>query len=216
MSNIESDAKLNSRENNGKHMTRPEDRASQETRIEALAKHYLLTLSGALKVNATADSAGNTISLLPVKAVPAPPAPAPAAAPIAAPLPPPARPPIRAPRPAPPPTIAPVRFPLPFRVCVKVAVSTGNWCPATVIEFNFSCSSAPPANRPSGFASTTAPSTFEPAGIATSPFTSTAFARLPPKLCPGWLTFEPTSSASRTVSTLPEGTVTVTGAGGAG
>src|ERR1700756_172234 len=80
------------------------------------AKIYRLIFTGSVNVNATADSAGSRISLLPVNAVPAPPAPAPAAAPISAPLPPPAKPPISAPSPAPPPTRVPVRLPLPFRV----------------------------------------------------------------------------------------------------
>src|SRR5215467_13201346 len=89
---------------------------------EAVRRAQRLTLSGDLRVKATADSAGNSISLLPVKAVPAVPAPAPAAAPMAAPLPPPASPPISAPSTAPPPAITAVRLPLPLRVWVKVAV----------------------------------------------------------------------------------------------
>src|SRR5215469_3271707 len=78
-------------------------------------RHYLTTRDcSSLKL--TADSAGRTMSLLPVKALPAVPAPAPARAPIAAPLPPPAIPPIRAPRPAPPPVVAAVLLPLPLTV----------------------------------------------------------------------------------------------------
>src|SRR5260370_29376457 len=51
--------------------------------------------------------------------------------------------------------------------------------------------------------------------MSTSPFPTTDFARVTPKFWPGWLTFEPTSSASLMVMTLPAGTVIVTGAGGA-
>ncbi len=63
-----------------------------------------------------ADSAGRTMSLLPVKAAPPAPAPPPASAPIPAPLPPPARPPINAPSAAPPPARTAVRLPLPVAV----------------------------------------------------------------------------------------------------
>src|SRR5581483_10404836 len=35
--------------------------------------------------------------------------------------------------------------------------------------------------------------------------------RAPPKLCPGSLSFDPTAEDRRTVSTLPEGIVTLTG-----
>src|SRR4051794_14791680 len=75
---------------------------------------YFVTVTGAVSLNVTTDSAGMTMSLLPVNAAPAVPAPAPASAPIAAPLPPPANPPIRAPAPAPPPIKPAVRLPLPF------------------------------------------------------------------------------------------------------
>src|SRR5438552_9304837 len=47
--------------------------------------------------------------------------------------------------------------------------------------------------------------------MTVSPLTWTALTRLPPKLCPGWLIFEPTASESRIVRTLPEGTVTISG-----
>ncbi|PYV49154.1 MAG: hypothetical protein DMG92_11795 [Acidobacteria bacterium] len=167
-------------------------------------------------MKATADSAGSTISLLPVYADPAVPAPPPAKAPMAAPLPPPVRPPITAPKPAPPPTSTPVRLPLPLIVCERVAVSTGICSPFTRMEFNFSWSSAPPAKCPSALASTTSPCTRAPAGMTTSPPTSTALANVPPKVCPGWLIFEPTASARRIVITFPAGTVTVVGTGFAG
>src|ERR1043166_2997768 len=83
------------------------------------------------------------------------------------------------------------------------------------MDCNVNCSNAPPANLPRGFASTTVPSTLAPAGMATSPLTSTGFASVPPKLWPCWLSLEPTASARRMVSTLPEGTVTLAGTGGA-
>src|SRR5438876_33786 len=70
--------------------------------MTSINRSYFLISSGCTSLKLTAVSAGKTISLFPVYAVPAVPAPAPATAPIAAPLPPPARPPIRAPSPAPP------------------------------------------------------------------------------------------------------------------
>src|SRR5690242_7434539 len=80
--------------------------------------------TGCSSLKLTALSAGRTMSLLPVKAAPAVPAPAPAAAPIAAPLPPPAKPPMSAPSPAPPPIATAERLPLPFIVRLTAAVST--------------------------------------------------------------------------------------------
>src|SRR5579862_979507 len=77
-----------------------------------------LTSIGCVSLKVRADSAGRTISLFPVNAAPAPPAPAPAAAPMASPLPPPANPPTSAPRAAPPPASTAVRLPLPFSVSV--------------------------------------------------------------------------------------------------
>src|SRR5437764_2009521 len=82
-----------------------------------LFENYILISTGCSSLKLTADSAGSTISLFPVKAAPAVPAPAPAAAPMAAPLPPPAKPPISAPKPAPPPIITVERLPLPLAKC---------------------------------------------------------------------------------------------------
>ncbi|PYV89384.1 MAG: hypothetical protein DMG90_11480 [Acidobacteria bacterium] len=125
------------------------------------------------------------MSLLPVKAAPAVPAPPPARAPIAAPLPPPARPPIRAPSPAPPPAITAVRLPLPFAERTNAEVST--WCsfPFTSTESSLSRRTAPPLNRPRGLASTTVPVALAPDGITTLPSTSTGAATVAENDCPG-------------------------------
>src|SRR5207248_1194896 len=87
-------------------------------------ENYILISTGCSSLKLTADSAGRTISLLPVKAAPPAPAPAPTPAPIAAPLPPPAKPPISAPRPAPPPIITAERLPLPLAKWELAAVCT--------------------------------------------------------------------------------------------
>ena len=116
-----------------------------------------LTSIGCSSLKLRADSAGRTMSLLPVKAAPPAPAPPPASAPIAAPLPPPARPPINAPNPAPPPARTAVRLPLPVAVRDTEEVEIDCSVPPTVIEVNRSCSDAPPLKRPSGLASTTVP-----------------------------------------------------------
>src|SRR5437879_12178293 len=88
------------------------------------ARNHSLTEMGCSSLKLTADSAGKTISLLPVKAAPAVPAPAPAAAPMAAPLPPPASAPINAPAPAPPPMNPALLLPLPFKELVTAVVWT--------------------------------------------------------------------------------------------
>jgi len=59
-------------------------------------RHYIFTVRGSASLKLRVDSAGRTISLLPVYAAPAVPAPAPTAVPIRAPLPPPASPPMSA------------------------------------------------------------------------------------------------------------------------
>src|SRR5512146_1270982 len=92
--------------------------------IPQFGNAYCWIWTGCNSLKVTADSAGSTMFLLPVKAAPAVPAPAPAAAPIRAPLPPPARPPTRAPRPAPPPIKPAVRLPLPLAAKPAAAVST--------------------------------------------------------------------------------------------
>src|SRR5579872_337635 len=83
------------------------------------------------------------------------------------------------------------------------------------MESNFNSRSAPPLKCPIGLASTTSPVTRAPEAMTSSPFTVTARASVPPNVWPGWLIFEPTSSASWMVSTLPAGIVIVTGRGGA-
>src|SRR5262249_15531445 len=157
------------------------------------------TSSGCSSLKVNADSAGRTMSLLPVKAAPPVPAPAPASAPMAAPLPPPASPPINAPSPAPPPASTAVRLPLP--VCVRLTADVSIACdlPFTVIEFNLTCKTAPPLKRPSGLASTTVPDASAPAGITALPLTSTGLLSVALKLCPGWLILEPIACPSRTV-----------------
>src|SRR5690348_3034861 len=113
-------------------------------------RSYLLSCTGLVSLKLRAYSAGISISLFPVKAVPAVPAPAPASAPIAAPFPPPATPPISAPRPAPPPIIVAERLPFPFSVRPTAVVSTGTFCPLISTEVSRSPSIAPPLNRPKG------------------------------------------------------------------
>ena len=62
-----------------------------------------------------------------------------------------------APTPAPPPASTAVRLPLPFWVRVTAEVSIDFSLPFTVIEVNFTSSTAPPLNLPSGLASITTP-----------------------------------------------------------
>ncbi|HCT61067.1 MAG TPA: hypothetical protein DGA22_09345 [Acidobacterium sp.] len=150
--------------------------------------------------------------LLPVKAVPAVPAPAPAAAPMSAPLPPPARPPIRAPRPAPPPIKPSERRPLPFSTREMLLVMTGKLCPCTSMRSRRIARTAPPLKRPSGFASSTAPSARAPRGTTTLPLESViAFSTVALKVSPLWLIFEPRSWLMRTRISRPAG---ITCAGG--
>src|SRR6202158_3615742 len=181
-----------------------------------LCRDYLpaFTSSGDVSLKLSADSAGRTISLLPVNAAPPAPAPAPAAAPIAAPLPPPAKPPMIAPSPVPPPAITAVRLPLPFSVRVTAEVLIRCSLPFTVIEFSLSSRIAPPLNLPKGFASTTVPRANAPAGITVFPSTVTGEARVALKDCPVELIFDPKDSPSLTVSVVPAGTTRGCGAGG--
>ena len=145
---------------------------------------YFFTSTGFSSLKLRAYSAGITISLLPVNAVPAVPAPAPAKAPIAAPLPPPARPPMSAPKPAPPPISVAERLPLPFSLRAYDAVSTGTVWPLMLTDVSLSRSIAPPLKRPRGCASTTVPLALEPSGIATAPPTSTGRATVAVKVSP--------------------------------
>src|SRR3979490_897049 len=146
---------------------------SAETRQAASLREIYFTSNGASSLKLTADSAGRTMSLLPVNADPAPPAPAPAKAPMAAPLPPPANPPMSAPTPAPPPVRTAVLLPLPFAERVTAEVSIECSAPCTLIEFSLICNTAPPLNLPSALASVTVPRTSAPAGITVSPPTAT-------------------------------------------
>src|SRR5207249_7516344 len=166
------------------------------------------TSSGCWSLKVSADSAGSTMSLLPLNAAPVVPAPPPARAPMAAPLPPPARPPISAPTPAPPPAITAVRLPFPLAERTREEVSTGRSEPLTLMEISLSCSTAPPLKRPSGLASTTVPEALAPEGITVLPSTSTGLATVAEKLWPGWLILDPTDSPSLTVIMVPVGTTT--------
>src|SRR5256885_2292112 len=147
------------------------------------------------------------MSLLPVKAAPAVPAPPPARAPIAAPFPPPARPPISAPSPAPPPAITRLRLPLPVMLRATAAVWIFMSLPFTFTELRRTWRRAPPLNRPRGCAATTVPCAVEPEGITTLPFTCTGCATVAENPCPSWLLFELSVSPRRTVITVPAGTV---------
>src|SRR5258708_3590860 len=149
-------------------------------RLYATYPGYLpaFTSSGDVSLKLSADSAGRTISLLPVNAAPPVPAPAPAAAPIAAPLPPPAKPPMIAPSAVPPPAITAVRLPLPLSVRVTAEVLIRCSVPFTVIEFSRTSRIAPPLNLPKGFASTTVPRAAAPAGITVFPSTATGETRV--------------------------------------
>src|SRR5882762_2874834 len=152
---------------------RDADRLVSPPFLRDFCRDYLpaFTSSGDVSLKLSADSAGRTISLLPVNAAPPVPAPAPAAAPIAAPLPPPAKPPMIAPSAVPPPAITAVRLPLPFSVRVTAEVLIRCSLPFTVIEFSLSSSRAPPLNLPKAFASTTVPRANAPAGITVLPST---------------------------------------------
>src|SRR5260370_32171978 len=132
-------------------------------------------------VNRNDDSAGRWISLLPVYAAPAVPAPAPAAAPIAAPLPPPKMPPRAAPRPAPPPMAIADLLPLPFKVCDHWLASTARRWPLMVTESSRSVSKAPPLKCPMALAATTVPWAVAPLPITVSPLTSNGSATGPEK-----------------------------------
>src|ERR1700681_4244893 len=126
--------------------SRDADRCVLPVSLRDFCRGYLpaFTSSGDVSLKLSADSAGRTISLLPLNAAPPVPAPAPAAAPIAAPLPPPANPPRIAPSAVPPPAITAVRLPLPFSVRVTAEVLIRCSAPFTVIEFSRSSRIAPP------------------------------------------------------------------------
>src|ERR1700730_11347607 len=195
--------------------SRVADRGIVPSSLRYFCRGYLpaFTSSGAVSLKLSADSAGRTISLLPVNAAPPVPAPAPAAAPIAAPLPPPANPPMIAPSAVPPPANTAVRFPLPFSVRVTAEVLIRCSLPLTVIEFNLSSRIAPPLNLPKGFASTTVPRANAPAGITVFPSTVTGEARVALNDCPVELIFDPKDSPSLTVRVVPAGTTKGCGAG---
>src|SRR5579862_7539397 len=182
---------------------------------EDLLRAYF-TCSGCSSLKLSADSAGRTTSLFPVNAAPPVPAPPPANAPIAAPLPPPARPPIRAPKPAPPPAKTAVRLPFPVSVRLTADVEMAISDPLRLIEVSRTSSEAAPLKRPRGLASTTVPATLAPAGIAVRPSIVIGLATVAVKVWPAVLIFDPSASASRTVSTVPAGTINGLGGSGLG
>ena len=160
-------------------------------------------------------SAGITMSLLPVNAAPAVPAPAPTRPPMSAPLPPPARPPISAPAP-PPPAINPAeRFPLPFSARSTVLEAIWYVVPNARTESSRTDSDAPPLNLPSGFASTTVPLAEEPALMTVTPPTTTGSATVAVNRSPGVLTFDPIAEVVVTAMCVPAG-ITIGGGGGGG
>src|SRR5436305_7285689 len=161
--------------------------------------------TGWVSLNVKALSACSTMSLLPVNAAPAVPAPAPAAAPMAAPLPPPANAPIRAPAPAPPPMNPTDLLPLPLSERATDVVSI--WCsrPLMVTESSRTWRRAPPLKCPMPLASTTVPRAATPCSITVFPSTTTGCATVAEKPCPDWLFFELSVSPKRTTITVPEG-----------
>src|SRR5579871_2785287 len=174
---------------------------------------YSRTSMACLSLKVKGCSAGSTISLLPVKAAPAVPAPPPANAPMAAPLPPPANAPISAPAPAPPPMNVAERFPLPLTERATMPVSTEVSLPLIDTELSRTSSSAPPLKWPMLLASTTVPRAAAPFSITVFPSTSTGSATVAEKLCPALLSLELSVSPRRTVITVPTGMVTICGTG---
>src|SRR3954470_622005 len=174
---------------------------------------YIFTSNGSNNLNETTCSAGRTISLLPVKAAPAVPAPPPANAPMAAPLPPPANAPISAPAPAPPPMKPADRLPLPETERATMPVSTEVSLPLILTELSRTSSSAPPLKWPMLLASTTVPRAAAPRSITDFPSTSTGSATVAENPCPALLSLELSVSPRRTVMTVPAGIVMVCGAG---
>ena len=108
---------------------------------------------------------------------------------------------------APPPAITAVRLPLPFAVNVRMAVCTGISAPFTFMESTRSDSTAPPANLPSGFASTTVPVTVVPRGMATTLSAITSLAIVAVKVWPDWLSLEPRAEPRATVMVVLAGTM---------
>src|SRR5579864_9443867 len=176
--------------------------------LEPDGERYSLTVTACSSLKLTADSAGKVMSLLPVNAAPAVPAPAPAAAPMAAPLPPPASPPIKAPRPAPPPITTAERLPLPFSLCSLALVSTGTLWPLMLTEFSTMLSSAPPLKWPIPLESVTVPAASAPEGITVLPSTETGSAMVPVKVSPAFEFLVLSVEPSRTVRIVPAGMVT--------
>src|SRR5215472_4482506 len=73
-------------------------------------------------------------------------------------------------------------------------------------------SNAAPLKRPRGLASSTVPDAVAPLGITVLPSNSTGSLTVAEKLSPVWLILEPTALSSRTVITVPAGSVTGFGA----
>src|ERR1700674_1391666 len=143
------------------------------------------------------------MSLSPVNAAPAVPAPAPAPAPIAAPLPPPASAPIIAPTAAPPPAPTAVRFPRPLPDSVTSVVFSRYSSPCTVTDLSVTVIAAFPLNLPADLASVTVPVALAPLGITTLSPTTTGSAMEASKRSPELLVFELTDSSAVITILLP-------------
>src|SRR5215813_2539360 len=145
-------------------------------------------------------------------AVPAPP---PAAAPMAAPFPPPAIAPMAAPIAAPAPTLS-ASFFVPAAACaVKGSVVIAYVLPSLTNWVNTSDIAALPFTRPGSSTVTTRPRTFMPFGRTVFPLTTTDSATLAINVSPALLVSVPTASIIATVSVVPAGISTISGAGAA-
>ncbi len=181
--------------------------------IFLVANLYSRTSMACFSLKVNGCSAGRTMSLFPVKAAPAVPAPPPAKAPMAAPLPPPANAPISAPAPAPPPMNPADRLPLPETERATIPVSTDVSLPLMLTELSRTSSSAPPLKWPMLLASTTVPRAAAPLSITVFPCTTTGSATVAENPCPALLSLELSGSPRRTVITVPAGILMVWGTG---
>src|ERR1019366_5031804 len=186
--------------------------ASNLRRLEPGPCSANVTVKGARKVKFSTVSEGSRICWpLPAACTP-PPMPPPAAAPMPAPFPPPMMPPRMAPTTAPPPTFSAVfveRF-LPWRRYGSASMKKD--LPLTEIVSSCKTSSDCPANFPALFTSWTCPFTSYPEGTA-SPSEGRGASSVARKVCPGWAFSESRGSSSRIAIDVPDGTVTLFGAG---
>src|SRR5579862_9339901 len=145
--------------------------------LQVSSGYFFLTSRGSSNWNVSFVSGAMVISLSPVSAAPAVPAPAPAPAPMAAPLPPPATAPMMAPNAAPPPAPTAVRLPRLLPDSVTSEVLSRYSCPFTLTELRVSVMAGLPLNLPADLASVTVPTAFAPLGITTLSPTTTGSAR---------------------------------------